>query len=237
MRHPSEIDDLHLEHSTPDHSWAHGELELSDERPTTTLSSDPGHRKWMLIGVGGCGVVTAIAVLLLTRDPGQPQAAQQQPEVEQAASELAVEPAASEPASDPTAAGPATELAAPINAAVKPTTLAATSRAATVERSTTRSAPAPKKAPPIPASTPSKPAATPSKPAPTPSAPAPAQPKVPSLPSADQISSEPESDLPDVEGWDEADAAVERDEPAADPVLSEPPSVTPDVVDEANSAI
>ncbi|HLT35399.1 MAG TPA: hypothetical protein VK034_03915, partial [Enhygromyxa sp.] len=182
MRHPSEIDDLHSDTAQLDSSWLAGEIELARERPTTGLRGDSSHRKWMLIGVGGCGLLTAIAVLFLTR--GEPQArAAEQPEIEPdpVEQELTVEPAAVTPTPEPVAAPRKPE---------RPT-LAATSRAAASEPAagSPLSEPKPNKAPPAPqpvAEPTGSPSPSPSKPAtpgsaPTPG-PTPAAADKPSLP-------------------------------------------------------
>lgn len=195
MRHTSEIDDLKIEHGQPDDSWVAGEIELTEERPETALRGDPSQRKWMLIGVSSCALLTAIAVLLLTQDVAPARAAEQ-PAVEP-------EPVVQqlEPAAEPTPVQPSPAVKQPKRE--KPT-LATTSHAA--------AAPAPiKKAPPVPvapvADQPTTPAAQPSKPSKAEPA------SEPKLPAEQQPSGDgPAADLPDVEPWDEADAAVEQDD-------------------------
>ena len=153
LRHPSEIDDLHHEDSDPGNSWAGGEIELAEERPATALSGDPSHRKWMLIGAGGAGLVTVLAVVLLTRGSNPAEAGDQASIEPDLATEqqAAIEPVdALEPAPEP-APEPAVEAkVAPSEAAppkqIKPT-LAATSRTAV----SVPSKPVVKKAPPAPA--------------------------------------------------------------------------------------
>lgn len=197
MRHPSEIDDLHDHDAPSDPSWLAGEIELDQERPTSGLRSDPGHRKWMLIGVAGCGLITALAVLLLTRETPQAQA---QPPREPP---VAAEPLPEAPI-EPEVAALEPEPPKPVE---KPT-LAATARISAptptpAPEAPAPEAPAPQASPPPSQSPPAVPSVTPPAPAATPSVPAEA-------PAASPPAS-PASDLPDVEAWDDADAAVEHE--------------------------
>lgn len=203
MRQPSEIDDLHLDHAQPDPTWIGGEIELADERPTTALRGDTSHRKWMMIGLGGCGLLTAIAVVVLTHGEPQARAAEQ---AEPAPIDQPIEPAPVEPAVVATTPEP---VAAP-KKREKPTLAATSSRAAT-------SKPVPNKAPPAPqpavepngSSTGASKPATPSSPTPTPTS---ISDPAPSLPADAPAPSTPAAELPDVEPWDEADAAVEAEQ-------------------------
>jgi hypothetical protein len=239
LRRPNQTDDRHLDHSDLDESWAAGEIEVDEQRPTTALTSDPSQRKWMLAGVLGCGLVTALAVLLLTREPPTPVA---EPTAEPA--ELAPAPTPEpdpSPIPDPTnpASNPgssAAELAKPAALADAGTgrrdaTLAASSPAAREASSQAQ----PKQAPPAP-----QPAAAPAKPT---SGPSPAKPAsgpgpapAPALPSADPSGPSGPTDLPDVEGWDDADGSEPESEseaaPAPEPVGAELSNSAPDPADD-----
>jgi outer membrane biosynthesis protein TonB len=194
LRDQREIDDLQLGPMQPDDDWVAGEFEVSEHRPMSALRSDPHLRKWMLLGAGGCGLLTAVAVLLLNHEsePAQQIAVEPAP-VEQV--EQVVEPPA------PIEPAPAvTEKPKPRE---KPT-LAATSRAAATH-------PAPiKKAPPVPAVV--KPAIPPASPAVEPAKPAAPTPAANPVPPVEPAPADaPASELPDVEAWDEVDAAVEQE--------------------------
>jgi hypothetical protein len=212
LRNPSENHDLQLEHAPPDESWSGGAINLPEERPETALRGDPSQRKWMLIGVGGSGLLTAIAVLLMTHDANRIQAADQQA-VEPVPVEQQVEPAVVEAAPvEPAPVEPSPAARKKSKSHEKPT-LAATSRAAA-------SAPAPtKKAPPVPVIPSTDQPATPAaadKPSPAAPASKPAPAVTPTLPTEQPSDDGPAAELPDVEGWDDADAAVEQDEPAVE---------------------
>lgn len=220
MRNPSEMDDLKLEQ--PDDNWVAGEMtqmSLAEERPSTALRSDSSHRNWMLIGVGGCALLTALAVLVLTNDAEPAQAASEPAAVEQPAEVApAIEPAPIEPAPAVTEQPKPKEqatLAASSAAAAQPASPAAIKKAPPSPSPAAQpSTPAPAASKPTPPA-PSKPAAPASKPAAPASKPAPAA--DPLLPADEPSSGGHAAELPDVEGWDEADAAVEQDEPAPEP--------------------
>jgi cytoskeletal protein RodZ len=201
LRQPHEHDDEQIQHGDlhedgqPDPSWLAGELELAQERPTTSLRGDPNHRKWMLIGVGGCGLITALAVLLLTRETPQAHAQPDPaPAVEQAI-ETAPEPG--EPSEPST---PSTLIMSP--KPVEKPTLAATTPIPTTSTQAPPESPAASPSPaPTAAPTATPPAASGAAPSPSPATPADDPPPA----------AAPASELPDVEPWDDADAASERE--------------------------
>jgi hypothetical protein len=187
----NEIDDLQLGAAQPDDDWVAGDLEVGEDRPNTALRSD----------AGACGLLTAIAVLVLSDQPASEPAP-----IEQLAepTPVVVEPPVPIEPTEPTPA--ASERPKPIE---KPT-LAATSRAAAT------TPPPIKKAPPVPAAAvkpatpPPSPAAQPATPKPEP-APEQKPASEPVLPAEPPSIDEPAAELPDVEGWDEADAAIEQE--------------------------
>jgi hypothetical protein len=188
-----------------EHGWA-GAVEIDNERPSTGLATDAGFRKWVVLGVVTSGLLTA-ALVVVSTPPNLAAAGDPTPAPVAAPSH--VEPQMpSEPAPmnvvEPTAVEPAASLAvAPRPRPKSPppppprverprpndATLANGSSAA-VQQEPRTPTPAAK---PTPAPVEPKPAQTPA---------APAQP-IEDLPP--DISPESSSDLPDVEGWDEAD--------------------------------
>jgi len=207
LRHPRDIYDRPQDASDPDDNWVGGDIEIVEERPATALAGDPRQRKWMAIGVGGCVLLTTLAVLVMTSGSSPVQAEEKRVEalapVEQGANHDAVGEAAA-----PVEAQPARDNSPAFEAKPATTaTLAATSHA----------------------SASASPSATPSTPAPsTPPESKPAPAGAPALaPADDAPAANPLSELPDVEPWDEADAAIEQAEPA-DPgpaAANEPPEL------------
>lgn len=55
----------------PEPGWTAGDVQFDDEPPSRELEADPGQRKWMLLGVGICGLITAAVVVSL--NIGAPQ--------------------------------------------------------------------------------------------------------------------------------------------------------------------
>lgn len=206
-----------------EHGWA-GAVEIDAQRPTTDLAPDPALRKWAMIGVVGACVSTVAFLLLSVRDAA-PERAAELPAVERPAVEpplpSQVEPP---PTSVPAVEQPARVTVAAATAPPKPkspppppsteppeaakagATLANGSSAAVQSKPRTRKPAATPKPP-----TPTKPAqpAPPTKPAPAQPAVPPAQPAQPAQPPGEPLPNlAPESDLPDVEGWDDADEAA-----------------------------
>jgi hypothetical protein len=215
LHEPSEIDDLLLHDSEPDERWTGGEIELAESRPTTALAGDPRHRKWMLLGVGVCGLLTALAVVLLTHEtkparaaethePESPAvivpAADEDAEAEDAEAEVAkAEVAPSDeralaPASKPTLAATTAGAAAPVQPVATPSSGSGSGSAASVPAASAPAASAPA-------------ASAPAASAPAASAPKPDDSKLPVPDASSNTGAAVE--LPDVEGWDAADEAVE----------------------------
>lgn len=61
---PNHRDAFEHEHQL-EPGWTSGDVEFDDEPPSTELDTGPGQRKWMLLGVGVCGLITAALVLSL----------------------------------------------------------------------------------------------------------------------------------------------------------------------------
>jgi hypothetical protein len=226
---PNEIDDLHLDHSGLDESWAAGEIEVAEQRPSTALTSDPSQRKWMLAGVVGCAVITSLAVVLLTGGSATPVAEPSEPAPVELAPAAVVEPEPSPSAGPEGAAEPAkpTALADAGGAARRDTTLAAGSPAAASDAAPKPVAPGQPTSDPVPA--PAKPASGPSQPS-SPSQPSQAQDAAskpqpasgPALPSADPSGPSSPTALPDVEGWDNSDESSPKLEAASASASSDP---------------
>jgi hypothetical protein len=210
-------DHLGLDGGELEHGWA-GAVEIDAERPNTGLGSDSGFRKWAVVGIAGAGVLTAALVLLSNRDATPVDAVESTPSDPPVVSE--VEPAPTPV--EPTIVEPVTTLAiaptptvvnrpeaAPVHKAPPPPRVEPPDPAATTFANGSPAAAQPK--PPAAAPKPT-PATTPT-PAPAPK-PAPAE-------APEQLEGEPlpslapePDELPNVEGWDDADEAAREEAPS-----------------------
>jgi hypothetical protein len=191
-------------------TWAGGSLELvevAEHRPTSALDRDPTSRKWMVWAVGGSIGLALILTFAFTR--GDDTEAGDGDEDPQAAVEIPSAPPepelAPEPVPEPEPEKKTkTNKRAPRTAAATSSTLAAaTEKAVESKPAAGASKPAASK----PAA--SKPAASKPAPAPTPTpTPTPSKPAGPNLAPPEDEGSGSKAELPDVSGWDDADAAV-----------------------------
>jgi hypothetical protein len=211
-----------------EHGWA-GAVEIDNERPSTGLEPDPSARKWVLLGVGTSCLLTAGFVLLAMGNAPAQAAELAAPLSELARGELQSRTSQVRAGIEPDSGAQET---------LSGSTLAASSSAAvTSKRRSLAPPPATASPPPVEMAKPvetakpvapvetakpietAKPAAAAKpvaavKPAATSATPKPAEsaetPELPSLPDSG-------GELPDVQGWDDADDEALRDPTAVEP--------------------
>lgn len=214
-------DHLGLDDGELEHGWA-GAVEIDAERPNTGLGPDPSFRKWAMLGIGGAGVLTAALVLLSNRDAMPVEADEPTPSDAPVVSPVVSEVEPAPTPVEPAIVEPKTALAiaptptivnrpetAPVHKAPPPPRVEPPDPAATTFANGSRAAAQPK--PPAVAP---KPMPEPT-PKPTP-APKPAPAEAPEQLEGEPLPSlAPESDeLPNVEGWDDADEAAREEAPS-----------------------